>query len=100
MLCSYIIARVLRILFRSDSSSFGLTSCSVLISIRPGIELEGGVGHLMAGKGMRDFGTEQDNLRGIVDPDQHDDNRGCSTVGRFQALSADVVSDRELPDLE
>ena len=49
---------------------------------------------------MRELRAEQHDLRRVVDPDQHHDDRRRRAVGRFQALLADVEADQELADLE
>jgi hypothetical protein len=42
------------------------------------------------GIGVRDLRPHQDDLRSVVDPGQHDDDRGGRTVRRLQSLLADV----------
>ena len=50
--------------------------------------------------GMRQLGAEQDDLRGVVHPDQQDHDRGRRAVGGFKSLRADVPADGELADVE
>jgi len=47
-----------------------------------------------------DLRTHQDDLRRVVDPDQHDDDRSGGTIGRFQSLLTNVEANRRLPDLK
>jgi hypothetical protein len=44
-----------------------------------------------------DLRTHQDDLRRIIDPDQHDDDRGSGSGGRFQPLFADIEADGGFP---
>ena len=52
------------------------------------------------GIGVGDLGAHQDNLRGVVDPDQHHDDRGRSSVSGFKPLLSDVEADSRLTLLE
>jgi hypothetical protein len=52
------------------------------------------------GIGVGDLGAHQDNLRGVVDPDQHHDDRGRSSVSGFKPLLSDVEADSRLTQLE
>jgi hypothetical protein len=52
------------------------------------------------GPDMRELSAEQYDLRGVVDPDQDDDDRGGRAIRRFKSLLADVKADQELADLE
>ena len=49
---------------------------------------------------MREFGTEQEDLGRIIDPDEQHDERGRSPIGRFQALGPDVPADHEFAEIE
>ena len=49
---------------------------------------------------MREFGAEQDDLRGVVDPNEQDHDRCRSAVGRLEPLGADVPTDGELAEVE
>jgi hypothetical protein len=51
-------------------------------------------------EGVGNLGAHQDNLRRIVDPDQHHDNRRRGAVGGLQSLLADVKSDGGLSQFE
>jgi hypothetical protein len=51
-------------------------------------------------EGARQLGAEEDDLGGVVNPYQQDDDRRCRTVGGLQTLTADVPADRELAEVE
>src|SRR5262245_61931070 len=72
----------------------GLLSGNFTLRLRCGTRL--GVGHglhdtLARRPGMRELGTEEDNERRIIDPDQQRDQRPRCTVGRANAGAAYVV---------
>jgi hypothetical protein len=47
-----------------------------------------------------ELGAHQNNLRGVVDPYQQDDERCRGTEGRLQPLLTDVEPDPEFSDFE
>ena len=48
----------------------------------------------------REFRAHQYQLRGVVHPDQQNDEGGRGAIRRFEALFADVKADEQLADLE
>jgi hypothetical protein len=47
-----------------------------------------------------EFSAHQDELGGVIDPDQHHDDRSRGPIGRFEALLADVEADEKFSHLE
>ena len=51
-------------------------------------------------KGVSDLRAHQNDLRGIIDPYQDDDDRGCGSVCGLQALLAYVKSNDGFPEFK
>ena len=49
---------------------------------------------------IREFGTQRNDLRGVVYPNKHDYDRGCRPISRLQSLLANVDADEKLADLK
>ena len=47
-----------------------------------------------------DLRAHQDDLRGVVDPDQYNDDGSRGSVGRFKPLFTDIETDGSLPEFE
>ena len=51
----------------------------------------------MPGINVGEFGTHQNKLGRVIDPDEHDHDRSRRAVGRFETLLADVKADQQFP---
>src|SRR5829696_4310442 len=49
---------------------------------------------------LRQLGAEQEDLRGVVDPEHQDDQRTRSAIGRVRSRLTEVPSDQRLSDRE
>jgi hypothetical protein len=52
------------------------------------------------GISVGDLGAHQDDLRGVVDPDQHHDDRCRGSVSGFKPLLSDIEANSRLAQLE